>query len=98
MLGLLYYANNVIDYKKIGSLFSLFMNGIFIKFELLELLVLEKNNENGSISLPEIPKNKEYEDFIAAILQSGGYYLERGIIPLVSGEKFSDKVLIIKHQ
>lgn len=41
---------------------------------------MEKNNENGSISLPEIPKNKEYEDFIAAILQSGGYYLERGII------------------
>lgn len=41
---------------------------------------MEKNNENGSISLPEIPKDKEYEDFIAAILQSGGYYLERGII------------------
>ena len=41
---------------------------------------MEKNNENGSISLPEIPKDKEYEDFIAAILQSGGCYLERGII------------------
>ena len=29
---------------------------------------------------PKIPKDKEYEDFIAAILQSCGYYLERGII------------------
>ena len=41
---------------------------------------MEKNNEKGGISLPKIPKDKEYEDFIAAILQSGGYYLERGII------------------
>lgn len=36
--------------------------------------------DNNSISLPQIPKEKEYEDFIAAILQAGGYYLERGII------------------
>ncbi|MBQ8298382.1 MAG: hypothetical protein IJX99_00650 [Clostridia bacterium] len=38
-----------------------------------------KVKDNG-ISLPQIPKEKEYEDFIAAILQAGGYYLERGII------------------
>lgn len=31
------------------------------------------------ISLPKIPKEKEYEYFIASILQSGGYYVERGI-------------------
>lgn len=36
--------------------------------------------KDSGISLPQIPKEKEYEDFIAAILQAGGYYLERGII------------------
>lgn len=41
---------------------------------------MDKNEKDGSISLPKIPKDKEYEDFIAAILQSCGYYLERGII------------------
>lgn len=41
---------------------------------------MEKSKINQSISLPKIPKDKEYEDFISAILQSGGYYLERGII------------------
>lgn len=37
-------------------------------------------NKDGSISLPELPKEREYEDYIAAILQSSGYYLERGVI------------------
>ena len=37
-------------------------------------------SDNDSIKLPQIPKEKEYEDFVAAILQAGGYYLERGII------------------
>ncbi len=41
---------------------------------------MDKDKKDGSISLPKIPRDKEYEDFIAAILQCGGYYLERGII------------------
>ena len=47
----------------------------------------EKVNDGG-IKLPKIPKEKEYEDFIAAILQAGGYYLERGIIHRIKQDVF----------
>lgn len=41
---------------------------------------MAEDKKAEGISLPDIPKDKEYEDYVAAILQSGGYYLERGII------------------
>lgn len=34
----------------------------------------------ASISLPDLPKGKEFEEYISAILQSGGNYIERSII------------------
>ncbi len=37
------------------------------------------NEENGVITLPQIPKGQEYEHYIAALLQCGGCYLERNI-------------------
>ena len=33
-----------------------------------------------SVSLPEVPKEKEYEEYISAYLQSSGYYIERNIV------------------
>ena len=38
------------------------------------------SKENKSISLPELPKGKEYEEYISAFLQASGYYLDRSII------------------
>ncbi len=34
----------------------------------------------SSIRLPEVPKEKDYEDFIAAFLQAAGYYIEKNIV------------------
>ena len=31
-------------------------------------------------TLPELPKGKEFEEFLAAFFQSNGYYVERSII------------------
>ena len=31
------------------------------------------------IDLPLIPKDFAYEDYVASVLNAGGYYLERGI-------------------
>lgn len=36
--------------------------------------------DKKSISLPELPKGKEYEEYISAFLQAAGYYLDRSII------------------
>jgi hypothetical protein len=33
-----------------------------------------------SVSLPDLPKGKEFEEYISAFFQSGGYYIERNII------------------
>ena len=38
------------------------------------------SKDNKSISLPELPKGKEYEEFISAFLQASGYFLNRTII------------------
>jgi len=35
---------------------------------------------DSGLTLPDIPKKKDYEDYVAALLQAGGYYLERGVI------------------
>lgn len=32
------------------------------------------------VALPEVPKEKEYEEYISAYLQSSGYYVERNIV------------------
>ena len=37
------------------------------------------SEEGYNISIPLIPKDYAYEDYVAAILNLGGYYLERGI-------------------
>lgn len=34
----------------------------------------------ASVSLPDLPKGKEFEEYIAACFQSGGHYIERNII------------------
>lgn len=34
----------------------------------------------ASVELPELPKGKEFEEYISAFFQSGGYYIERNII------------------
>jgi len=34
----------------------------------------------ASISLPDLPKGKEFEEYISAYFQSAGYYIERNII------------------
>lgn len=34
----------------------------------------------ASVSLPELPKEKEFEEYISAFFQSGGNYIERNII------------------
>ena len=36
--------------------------------------------EKKSVVLPDLPKGKEFEEFISAYLQSAGYYLDRNII------------------
>lgn len=34
----------------------------------------------GSVSLPDLPKGKEFEEYVSAFSQSGGNYIERNII------------------
>jgi len=34
----------------------------------------------ASVSLPDLPKGTEFEEYISAFFQSGGYYIERNII------------------
>ena len=34
----------------------------------------------ASVSLPDLPKEEEFEDYISALFQSSGYYIERNII------------------
>ena len=34
----------------------------------------------ASISLPDLPKKTEFEEYVSAFFQSGGYYIERNII------------------
>jgi len=34
----------------------------------------------ASVRLPDLPKGKEFEEYISACFQSGGYYIERNII------------------
>jgi hypothetical protein len=34
----------------------------------------------AGVRLPEFPKGKEFEEYISALLQAGGYYIERNII------------------
>ncbi len=57
---------------------------------------MAEEKEDGSITLPQIPKDKEYEDFVAAILQSGGYYLERGIIHRIKQDVFELDIVSTK--
>jgi len=33
-----------------------------------------------AVSLPDLPKGKEFEEYISAFFQSGGNYIERNII------------------
>ena len=42
-------------------------------------------SKENSLCLPTIPKNAYYEDYVAAILNAGGYYLQRSIHDYVSG-------------
>lgn len=35
--------------------------------------------KTSSLRLPEIPKDTYYEDYVAAILNTGGYYLQRSV-------------------
>lgn len=37
-------------------------------------------SNSNPITLPEIPKDKDYEDYLCAYLQAGGLYVERSII------------------
>lgn len=38
------------------------------------------SEKENVIELPDIPKNKDYEDYLCAYLQAGGLYVERSII------------------
>jgi hypothetical protein len=38
------------------------------------------NEKNKSVRLPDLPKGKEFEEYISAFFQAGGYYIERNII------------------
>lgn len=42
-------------------------------------------SKENSLCLPTIPKDAYYEDYVAAILNAGGYYLQRSIHDYVSG-------------
>lgn len=44
------------------------------------------SKEDG-ISLPIIPRDAYYEDYVAAILNAGGYYLQRSIHDYVNGQE-----------
>lgn len=45
------------------------------------------SKEDNSISLPQIPRDAYYEDYVAAILNAGGYFLQRSIHDYVSGHE-----------
>ena len=34
----------------------------------------------AGVRLPEFPRGKEFEEYISALFQTGGYYIERNII------------------
>lgn len=34
----------------------------------------------ASVSLPDLPKGKEFEEYISALFQCGGFYVERNIV------------------
>lgn len=44
-------------------------------------------SKEDSISLPIIPRDAYYEDYVAAILNAGGYYLQRSIHDYVNGQE-----------
>lgn len=58
---------------------------------------MSEERKDSSISLPDIPKEKEYEDYIAAILQSGGYYLERGVINRIKCDVLELDIVTTKY-
>ena len=41
--------------------------------------------EKISLRLPKIPRDSYYEDYVAALLNAGGYYLQRSIHRYVEG-------------
>ena len=58
--------------------------------------------EEKKISLPDLPKDEYYEDFVAALLCAGGYYIEKRIdlrdptnileLDVVTSKYYSDHV------
>lgn len=43
--------------------------------------------EDNSVSLPQIPRDAYYEDYVAAILNAGGYFLQRSVHDYLSGHE-----------
>ncbi len=55
-----------------------------------------KKDVDGKITLPDIPKDKEYEHYVAALLQCGGYYLERNITKREEGTELLELDIVSK--
>lgn len=50
-------------------------------------------SEDKRYKLPEIPHEKDFEDYVSAYAQLGGQFLERGIVFRVDGENGVDELL-----
>ena len=50
------------------------------------------------IKLPQIPKDRSYEDYVAAILNAGGYFLERGIKKREEGDILELDIVVNKFE
>lgn len=57
---------------------------------------MEENSD--VIKLPQIPKNRGYEDYVAAILNAGGYFLERGIKMREEGDILELDIVVNKFE
>jgi hypothetical protein len=53
--------------------------------------------ENKVVTLPDLPKGKEFEEFISAYLHSDGYYLDRNIIDRSIEELLEVDIIITNY-
>ena len=53
---------------------------------------------SSAVTLPKIPKNRSYEDYLSARLNAGGYYLERGVQMNEGGDILELDIVINEFQ
>jgi len=51
----------------------------------------------ASVSLPDLPKGKEFEEYISAFFQSGGYFIERNIVEREAEEVLELDIIITDY-